>query len=235
MRVSTRLLLIIAACLVPTAGLQFILAWTEWTDRKAQVGDLAIQQAHLLAGNVAGISEGARILLAAAAQFGQVRRQDTQCNARLTGLRQGASGYAFVALVDAAGRVACASDPDLLDTGEAQPWIRGARAATSFTAGRYTVTPQFPGGVLPFYLPVELAAGAARGTLVAALDLSWLEQQLHRLKRAGSSFLAGGVLTVADADGVVLARDARHADFVGRSFHPQPCPWCGPPRPACCG
>ena len=85
--------------------------------------------------------------------------------------------------------------------------------------------PGHPGGVLPFYLPLEGASGARHeGTLVAAMDLNWLEQRLRRLRRAGSPFLAGGVLTVADADGVILARDARHAEFVGRRFPPAAMP-----------
>ncbi|MGA9014547.1 MAG: hypothetical protein WB509_18815, partial [Acetobacteraceae bacterium] len=37
MRISTRLLLIIGICLVPTIGLQVAVSWVEWAERKAQV------------------------------------------------------------------------------------------------------------------------------------------------------------------------------------------------------
>src|SRR5690242_13745923 len=45
MRVSTRLLLIIAVCLVPGLALQLGIGWAQWAERKAQVGDLAVRQA----------------------------------------------------------------------------------------------------------------------------------------------------------------------------------------------
>ena len=226
MRVSTRLLLVIATCLVPTVGLQVAVGWAQWAERKAQLGDLAVHQAGLLAGNVDGNAEGARLLLAAAvaAAAPQSRGSGDGCGDRLAGLRQGAPGFAFIALVDAGGRVGCASDPAVAGADDAG-WIRDARAASGFTAGRFARLPGHPGGVLPFYLPLEGASGARHeGTLVAAMDLNWLEQRLRRLRRAGSPFLAGGVLTVADADGVILARDARHAEFVGRRFPPAAMP-----------
>jgi signal transduction histidine kinase/ActR/RegA family two-component response regulator len=218
-------MLIIAICLLPTVALQVGLAWTQWAERKAQLGDLAIHQAELLAGNVQGIAETARILLASAAEFNQVRTHGRGCGARLASLRNNASGFAFIALVDADGAVRCASDPAAIDGGEGASWARAARAAPAFTAGRFARAPHHPDGFVPFYLPLGPGDPARAGqTLVAALDLSWLEQYLRRLKRAGSPFLDGGVLTVADADGVVLARDVRHAEFVGQRFPPAAMP-----------
>ncbi len=233
MRVSTRLLLIIGTCLVPTVGLQVAVGWSQWAERKAQLGDLALHQAQLLAGNVEGIAEGARILLAAAAADPGLRGSGEGCGERLSTLREGAPGFAFIALVDAEGRVACASDPAVAAGGggggaENAGWIENARAASGFAAGRFAHPPGHPGGVLPFHLPLGNAAAAKAqgggGTLVAAMDLGWLEGRLRRLKREGSPFLAGGVLTIADAGGVILARDARHAEFVGRRFPPAAMP-----------
>src|SRR3954471_2920997 len=71
--ITTRLLLIIALCLVPTIGLQVAVSWSQWAERKTQVGDLAARQAGLLAGDVESIGEGARLLLGTAAEFHQVR------------------------------------------------------------------------------------------------------------------------------------------------------------------
>jgi signal transduction histidine kinase/CheY-like chemotaxis protein len=224
-RLSTRLMLIIAICLLPTVALQVGLAWTQWAERKAQLGDLAIHQAELLAGNVQGIAETARILLASAAEFNQVRTHGSGCGARLASLRNNASGFAFLALVDADGAVRCASDSAVIGDGEGAAWARAAHAAPAFTAGRFARAPHHPDGFVPFYLPLGPGDPARAGqTLVAALDLAWLEQYLRRLKRAGLPFLDGSVLTVADADGVVLARDVRHAEFVGRRFPPAAMP-----------
>ncbi|TPG51850.1 response regulator [Roseomonas nepalensis] len=215
LRVSTRLLLIIGACLLPTLALQATVSWSQLTERRAQLGDLAIHQAELLGGNVEGIASGARILLGAASQSNQVRSTGSGCGARLAGLREQAAGYAFIALVEPGGRVACASDAALL-AGDPPDWARAAVDATGFGAGRFTRTATHPAGVLPFHLP--LPGGRA---LVAALDLDGLAGQLRTLKRTGSPFLAGGVLTIADAGGTILARDVRHAEFVGRPFPPE--------------
>src|SRR3954470_11457151 len=183
MRLSTRLILIIATSLLPILAMQVAIAWSQWSERKAQVGDLTIQQAQLLAGNLDSIAQGARILLGAATESQEVRRLEPGCDRQLARLRRHAPGYAFIALVDPAGHIACASDPDLAAKDAEAGWVAAARAATGFGAGRYARTSGSPDGVLPFYLPVTADAPAGGGTLVAALELGWLEQALQRMKR----------------------------------------------------
>ncbi|WP_052402139.1 hybrid sensor histidine kinase/response regulator [Muricoccus aerilatus] len=222
--VQARLLLIIAACLLPTLALQAAVGWTQLAERRAQLSDLAQHQAELLAGTVDNVANGARILLGAAAELDQVRSAGRDCGPRLASLRRHAPGFAFIALADHSGGVICASDPTLYGErapGWAAEWGQGAAPPQRFTAGRFTRTPLRPGGVLPFHFPLPASAGEEARILVAALDLNWLSDQLRALKRDGSPFLAGGVLTVADAQGVILARDIRHAEFVGRSFPPE--------------
>ncbi|WP_052388645.1 ATP-binding protein [Belnapia moabensis] len=232
MKLSTRILLVIAICLLPTVALQFAFSWSQWTQRKAQLDTVAIRQAELLAGTASGIAEGARILLGAAAEYRQVRTYGADCSTRLSALRQYAFGYAFIALVDGTGQVRCASDPTLLGMSQSPDWAVEARKARNFTAGRFTRMPQIPGGVLPFYLPA--AAGPEDGgeaTLVGALDLDWLARNLAGLKQSGAALLTNGVLTIADADGVILARDIRHQDFVGQRFPPAALPLLAATRP----
>jgi signal transduction histidine kinase/ActR/RegA family two-component response regulator len=220
MRISTRILLIIATCLLPIIGLQLVVSWNQWAERKAQIDEIAVHQAQLLAGSVDGIAEAARILLGAATEFRQIRTFGADCGARMTSLQHHAPGFAFIAAVDAEGWVRCASDERLIGSGEQPAWSDDARLAEGFTAGRYARTPRYPNGFLPFYMPLAADEAAERSTLVAALDLVWLEGQLRRLKREGSPILSNGVLTVADAGGVILGRDTRHEEFVGRQFPP---------------
>ncbi|GGC54475.1 hypothetical protein GCM10011504_36070 [Siccirubricoccus deserti] len=220
MRVSTRILLIIATCLLPIIGLQVAVSWSQWAERKAQLDELAIHQAQLLAGNVDGIAQAARILLGAATEFRQIRTFGSDCGARLASLQHHAPGFVFVAAVDAAGRIRCASDEALLDGADHSAWSASAREAQGFTAGRFARSARYPNGFVPFYMPLAAGEAMEQGTLVAALDLSWLEGQLRRLKRPGSPILTNGVLTVADAGGVILGRDIRHEEFVGRQFPP---------------
>ena len=185
MRLSTRLILIIATSLLPILAMQVAIAWSQWSERKAQLADLTIQQAQLLAGNLDGIAQGARILLGAATESQEVRRLEPGCDRQLAQLRRHAPGYAFIAVVDPAGRIACASDPNLAALDAAAGWVAAARAATGFGAGRYARTSGSPDGVLPFYLPITVDTPAGGGTLVAGLELGWLEQALQRMKRGG--------------------------------------------------
>ena len=59
-RLSTRLLLIVLTCLVPIIALAVWVEYGHWAERRAQLGDLALQQAELLNGDVESIADGAR-------------------------------------------------------------------------------------------------------------------------------------------------------------------------------
>jgi signal transduction histidine kinase len=219
MRISTRLMLIIAVCLLPAIGLYVAVGQSLWSEHKAQLADLALQQAELLAGDADSIAEGARILLGAASEFHQVRALGNECDDRLTGLQRGAPSFAFIASIDLDGQIMCGSGPGLVQEGDDLTWTRDARTAASFGAGRFTRSARYPGGFVPFFFPLS-PDGQRTATLVAALDLNWLQRHLDHLKQANSPYLADGVLTIADANLVVLARDVRHQDFVGRKLPP---------------
>ncbi len=216
--ISVRLLLIIAFCLVPTIALQIAASWGQWSERRTQVGDLASRQAALLAGDVESIGEGARLLLVTAAEFLQVRSDPTECSLRLAATQRAAQSFAFIAMVDAKGRILCTSDSDIAATSPDAGWLRDARAATSFAAGRFARSASHPGGFLPFYLPLEGTGANDNGTMIAALDLTWLGQHLQQIQRGNPAFLAGGTLSVTDSDGVVLGRLTQHSEFVGRQI-----------------
>ena len=220
-RLSTRLLLIVLTCLLPIILLGIYVEYSHWAERRAQLGDLSLQQAQLLNGDIDSIAEGARTLLSAVAQFDEVRHVTATCSDRLRATRESLPIYSFVALLGADGRIFCTSDPALQPpTGDQPQWIRDAIAAEAFAAGRFATAPGISNGFLPFALPLTAAHPNGSGVLVAGLDLQHLSEHLSRLRQTGSPFLAGSVLTVADRDGVILARSPQHAEFVGKRFPP---------------
>ena len=231
MRISTRLLLIIGICLVATMGLQLAVSWVEWTERKAQVNDLAMHQVQLLAADMASIGEGVRLLLATTAEFHQVRTVGNECALRLTSIRRNAPSLAFIVLLDAHGQIMCASDPDMTATPPDTPWLHGALSVTTFTAGRFSRSAAHPGGFLPYYLPLGAAEVSGGGWLVGALDLDWLREHFSQLKQPDTAFLVGAVLSVTDADGVVLGRNPAHDRFVGHQLPPAAMPIVRAPHP----
>jgi hypothetical protein len=130
MPITMRLLLIIAFCLVPTIGLQVAVSWSQWAERKTEVGDLAARQAALLAGYVESIGEGARLLLTTAAEFLQDHTNGAECSLRLAATQRKAPSFAFIALVDQHGQVLCTSDPEMAATANDAGWLQGARAGS---------------------------------------------------------------------------------------------------------
>jgi signal transduction histidine kinase/CheY-like chemotaxis protein len=221
MRLSTRLLLVVLTCLLPVIVLGAWVEYRDWQERRAQLGELSLQQAQLLNGDIDSIAEGARTLLAAVAQLDEVRDATPACGERLRATRLSVPMFAFVALLDTDGNLICASEPALGSTGGDRPqWVRDAIAATGFSAGRFATLAGVSDGFLPFALPLAAVHADRGGVLVAALDLGHLSEHLSGLRQTGSRFLAGSVLTVADRDGVILARSPQHAEFVGQRFPP---------------
>jgi len=142
MRLSTRLLLVVATCLLPVIMLGVWVEYSHWSERRAQLGDLSLQEAQLLNGDVDSIAEGARILLSTIAQLDEVRDGTPACGERLSATERSLPMFAFVARLDANGEVVCASEPALKSSDGEQPqWVRDAVAATGFSAGRFA-TPQ---------------------------------------------------------------------------------------------
>ncbi|HEY7580303.1 MAG TPA: histidine kinase dimerization/phospho-acceptor domain-containing protein, partial [Acetobacteraceae bacterium] len=219
-RFSTRLLLVVLTCLLPVIVL---VAWSEynhWVERRAQFGDLALQQAQMLNGDIGSIMDGGRTLLSAVAQLDDVQDATSSCGEKLNAMMHGLPMFAFVVRIDETGAIRCSSAPSPQLTDSAQPgWVNEALGVGEFTIGQFASMPGV-GGFLPLVLP--LASGTAGGgALVAGLGLKGLADHLEQLRETGSSFLAGSVLTVADRDGIVLARSPQHANFAGKPFPPQ--------------
>jgi signal transduction histidine kinase/ActR/RegA family two-component response regulator len=221
MRLSTRLLLVVLSGLLPVIVLGVWVEYTHREERRAELGDLSMQQAQLLAGDVASIAEVARTLLTVVAQLDEVHDPTTTCDERLRTTQRSLPIFEFVALLNAEGKTVCASEP-LVQTGEGDPpqWVSDALAAGRFVTGRFATRPGANHGFLPFSLPLSALYPDHSGVLVAGLDLGRLAEHLAQLRKTGSPFLAGSVLSVADRDGVILARSPQHAEFTGKRFPP---------------
>src|SRR5271166_2623115 len=109
MRLSTRLLLVVLTCLLPVILLAVWVEYSHWQERRAQLGDLALQQAQLLNGDVYSIAEGARTLLSTVAQLHDVRDAAPACGERLRKTQRTVPMFAFIALLDADGNLICTS------------------------------------------------------------------------------------------------------------------------------
>ena len=221
MRFSTRLMFVVLSCLMPVIVLEAWSEYTHWAERRAQLGDLSVQQAQLLYGDIGSITDGGRTLLGAVALLDDVRDVTASCDSKLNATLRSLPMFAFVARLDDNGKIRCGSASSPLWAAGTQPrWMRESLEAKEFAIGRFATAPGVNGGFLPMVLPLAANHTADAGVLVAGLDLAWLAEHLAQLRETGSRFLTDSALTVADRDGVVLARSPQHADFVGKQFPP---------------
>lgn len=212
MTLTQRLFLLVTIALLPAVLIQAYNEFDLRLSREQEVRELALSQAQLAASELDQIFTGVRSLLTAVAEVPSVRALDTPaCVAYLATLQPRVPYLASIAVLDLDGRVACRQQPPPQDIRFAdRSYFREAIATGSFVIGEYTEGRVALRPVLPLALPLRDGAGAVIGVVAAALDLGWLSGQLRE-----RSLAKGGSVTVADRNGVVLARDPMPEQFVG--------------------
>ncbi|RDI58915.1 sensor histidine kinase [Microvirga subterranea] len=223
MTLTKRLLLLALISVLPT-----IVMWT-YTEvslrraREAEVNDLVIRQARVAASELERIFDGIHSLLIAVDEAPSIRSFIAPaCNSYLASLQQKVPYLlAFVAL-DLEGRVRCVQGP--MPGGDYRfnnrPYFRDVLRTEGFVVGTYT--PEFLEGgvgahpVLPLGLPIRDDEGRITGVIAAALDLRWLNQKLKE-----RVIPAGGSVTIADRNGIIIAREPLSERFLGTKI-PEP-------------
>jgi PAS domain S-box-containing protein len=223
MTLTKRLLLLALISVLPA-----IVMWT-YTEvslrraREAEVNDIVIRQARVAGSEIERIFDGIESLLIAVDEAPSIRTFSTpSCSAYLRSLQLKVPYLlAFVAL-DLEGRVRCqhAQLPggDLRFSNRS--YFQDVLRTQGFVVGIYT--PEFTEGgigahpVLPLALPIRDDDGRITGVIATALDLRWLDQKLKE-----RVIPAGGSVTIADRNGIILAREPFPERFIGTRI-PEP-------------
>jgi len=223
MTLTKRLLLLALISVLPA-----IVIWT-YTEvslrraREAEVNDLVIRQARVAGAEIERIFDGIHSLLIAVDEAPSIRTFDSPvCSSYLRSLQQKVPYLvAFVAL-DLEGRVRCQQGQ--LPSGDFQfdrrSYFQDALRTRDFVVGVYT--PEFTEGgigahpILPLAMPIWSDNGQITGVIATALDLRWLGQKLKE-----RVLPADGSVTIADRNGIILAREPRSERFVGTKI-PEP-------------
>ena len=215
MRLSTRLLLLILACLVPIVGTQFYGQYGLHQQQRKELASLALRQAELANGDVASIASGLHQLAAAAAEEPQVRSAGPACNRQLAAMQSRTPAVLFFAALDRSGHALCTSLPNSVTSdGWAKGWVADLLAHPSETIGRYSTLPSGDAFV-PFFVRSK-EPDSPVAYLVAGLDLVWLAGHLRQvhLRRADAS--SGSALYITDRDGIVVGRSPESSNSIGR-------------------
>src|SRR3954452_9491486 len=209
---TQRLFVLVGIALLPAIVIQAYNELDLRRSRYAEIHELSQRQAQLAASELDQIFSGVRNLLIDVAEVPSVRALDTPaCVAYLATLQPKVPYLLSFAALDLRGRVACRQEPPPTDLRFAdRPYFQEAIATCDFVIGEYTAGRVAKRPVLPLALPLRDESGRVIGVVAAALDLTWLAARLEERGLA-----KGGSVTVADRNGVILARDPRSERFVG--------------------
>ncbi len=201
------------AALVPSF---LIVAFTEYQvdrSRHEEVQDLAVRSARQAGFELDRIVDGVKALLIAVSQVPDVREMnEAGCADYVADLRPDLPYLTGLTVLDSRGRFRCgfARPPAAEDNFADRPYFNEALATHAAVIGEYADGRISGRPVLPIAMAMRDATGHAQGVLVASLDLAWLGETLQ-----ARGLPPGGSITVADRNGVIIARQPLSALFVG--------------------
>ncbi len=200
MSLLTRVVLIIAAALLPPLLMQAFNEAALRDSRREEVREEALRSAQAVDTEVAAIVAGVRNALVATAAIPAIRAADAaSCEQLLQSVSAGLAFLRGLDLVGDDGRIVCATDParDGNRLGAA-PEVRLAERRGEMALGDYTADAAGGRPELPVAYPVRGLAGPGP-VLVGQIDLDWLR---HRLAERLASQDALVMLT--DRNGIVV-------------------------------
>ena len=208
-----RLLLIVSVALVPALGFQ---AYTESKARHIReqlVRDEAVRLLRLVSAEQQRIVEGAQQVLTTISGAPEVQdRQPEPCHRLLANLLRHAPRYNEAGVIGLDGQRVCGSGPsggtgDLSGRG----YFRRALQTDGFIIGDDVPASGAARPSLHMAAPLRDQDGKLAGVVELGLDIGWLGQQLALLPLP-----AQAAASIADANGIILARTPDGAAFVGR-------------------
>ena len=210
---SQRLLLLTAVALLPALA---ILGFNEFTLRKsreAEVHEYALRLSELAALEIERILTGAGALMVAVANAPVVQDADSGCEAYLTRLGVLLPQVTLINITDLDGTSICSNSRDPDDLAPAlSEGIRSALGADFFRVGEYIETSRGAGLLLGTHR--TSADGTVNGYVLATVGLDYLGRLIKE-----RPYLKGSAMTIADRNGVYLAREPQPEEFVGTSMH----------------
>lgn len=209
---KTRLLAVAVAALLPALCM---LAYNEVASRRDHLRDVAasaLRASQQAASELDGIIDGVNSLLIATSAIPAIAARDAaSCAGPLKAIAAELDSVQSIAVIGADGRLICDSAGALQGTDRSSPsYFKDALARRAPTVGEFTISPTTHLKLLPVALPVVDAAGQIREVIVADVRLDWLGKRLQERGLA-----PGAALTVADRNGVILARHPLSDRFVG--------------------
>lgn len=210
--IRARIFAITALAILPLALLSAFNAWQSRAAVEEDIHQDARYLTALAAARFDGVIGQTGSLLTVLKNAEAVARRDIAgCVALFASVREEFAQYNAIALVAPDGRIECSwpHQPgfDLSD----REWFHGALEAGGLYIGRYQlIRPTEAAPSIVISRPAPIAESDITGVIAAGLDLNWLSEAISDV-----NLPEGGVITLYDREGVIVAR------------HPNPAPWVG--------
>jgi len=208
-------LLLVLLAVIPAFGLIGYSAWDDRADAVAQTEQETGRLASFVAETQSRHIEDTRRMLNLLASLPLARDPALLhlCNDTLPRIRDRNPMYANIGMTDADGNLLCSARPFKQPVNFSdRAWFRRAVATRNFAVGDYLVGQLTNMPSIGLAYPMYGENGKLQRVLYATIDLAWFEALAAKLPLS-----SGSVVTVADAQGIVLARhpDPRH-EWMGK-------------------
>jgi two-component sensor histidine kinase len=207
-----RLIAVTSAALLPALG---ILGYNELVNRHAKADEIALEAqkaSRQASSELERIIDGTDNLLVAVSTIPAISNHGfAQCNQALASIVDQITSVSTIYLVRKDGTLICDSrgSNQKLDFSDRE-FFQTALETRKPTLGEYSKDWLSDEPILPRSLPVANKNHDLIGVLITGIRLSWLGE---RIRNRG--LLPGSSLTVADRNGVIIARDPFSDQFVG--------------------
>lgn len=213
MPLRLRILGILAIAVVPVL---LGIAYNEFNlrqSREAEIRQQALATAQQTSFELARLVAGTEAVLDAIAALPSVSAEDwAGCDTFLSTLKRKLPQFLSLGVLDGSGRPVCRSGPDRSPASFADRayFIDAMAAPETLVVADYTENPA--GGVptLPISRAFTAADGTVAGVATAALDLAWFGNMIRERQLPPN-----GSITIADRNGVIIAREPLPERFVG--------------------
>jgi len=204
--------------LVPAGIVQVQLEREARTARTQQLGQEAMRFVRLLGQRNITAVDAARQMLTSMGAHDALRamQPSAECDAFLGRVIGANPRYLTASLFGLDGRVVCLAHAGTRDLNVSdRGYFQGVLQHNSFQIGAYTQGRATGERTLHFAAPLNGENGLVKGVLVVALSIDWLIQDLQSVPLP-----EGSSATIADRNGVVLARSLDPERFVGQPLPP---------------
>ena len=212
MTLTRRLFILTAVALLPALAIVFYNLLSSHREREREVHDLARRTSQLASLEMERIVSGAEGVLRTLASAPIVKTFDTvRCSQYFADVNAQLPQFTLIAAIDGSGTLRCHTTmPSTALHPEDRPHFKEVMRTGQFTVGEYTVSPVNGRPNLPLAVPITGPDGDVIGAVVGGLDLEWLGKRLRE-----RDSLRASSITIADRNGVIVAREPDPGSFVG--------------------